>query len=50
MDESSSGAGSVVWGCFHEAALATLVLPTEGEDAAAEVTGLWKQIGCTWAG
>lgn len=50
MDESSSGAGSVVWDCFHEDGLAALVLPTEGEDAAADVTGPWKQTGCTWDG
>lgn len=50
MDESSSGAGSVVWNCFHEDGPAALVLPTEGEDVAADVTGLWKQTGCTWDG
>ena len=48
MDESSSGAGSVVWNCFHEDGPAALVLPTEGEDVAADVTGLWKQTG--WLG
>lgn len=35
------------WGCFHEDDLGTLVLPTEGEDAVADVTGPWKQTGCT---